>query len=242
MNITTQTALILIVTGMMATGTPALADKAVDPVAPVRTRAERDALTPDEVLARFKAGNQRFIKGEMTNRDLLKEQRATSASQYPSAVVLSCMDSRAPAEFLFDKGIGEIFNARIAGNVVNPDLIGSLEYAAAVTGAKLVVVMGHTNCGAIGGAIDHVELGNLTGLLQRIEPAVQAVGDSVGGERKSSNAKFQEAVTRENVVLAVQELRKTSPILHDLEEKGKIKIVGALYDVSNGEVHFLDKP
>ena len=242
MHIRNKTLLTLLATGLLTLVTPALGDKTTDLVAPVRTKAERDALTPDEVLARFEAGNARFVKGEMTNRDLLKEQRVTSGGQYPSAVVLSCMDSRAPAEFLFDKGIGEIFNARIAGNVTNPDLTGSLEFAAAVAGAKLVVVMGHTRCGAVNGAIDHVELGNLTGLLKRIEPAIAAVGNSVGGEKTSTNPAFQEAVTRQIVVLTVEELRKTSPILRDLEEKGKIKIVGAVYDVTTGKVQFLDIP
>jgi carbonic anhydrase len=223
---------------LAALAAPAFSEPVPDPIAPVRTRAERDALTPDQVLERFVSGNQRFVSGTMANRDLLLEKRSTSAGQHPSAVVLSCIDSRAPAEFLFDKGIGEIFNARIAGNVVNPDLIGSLEFATAVAGAKLVVVMGHTACGAINGAIDHVELGHLTGLLQRIEPAVDAVGDAYG-ERASSNPKFQAAVTEKNVELAVVQLRNESPLLAELEKKGQIKIVGALYELSTGNVRFL---
>lgn len=213
-----------------------------DSPAPVRTKAERDALTPGQILQSFKEGNERFVSGQMKTRDLLKEQLATATGQHPSAVVLSCIDSRAPAEFVFDKGIGEIFNGRIAGNVINPDLAGSLEFACAASGAKLVVVLGHTRCGAINGAIDHVELGNLTGCLERIHPAVELVGDSIPGEQNSQNAALVAAVTEKNVVNTVKTLRRISPLLRDLEEKGQIKIVGALYDVSSGRVRFLEIP
>jgi carbonic anhydrase len=225
-----------IVLSVLLLAAPGMAEQ--DMVTPVRTRAERDALTPQQVLERLEAGNQRFVSGTMANRDLLLEKRGTAGGQHPSAVILSCMDSRAPAEFLFDKGIGEIFNARIAGNVVNSDLIGSIEYATAGVGSKLVVVMGHTACGAINGAINHVELGHLTELLARIEPAVKAVGDGYG-EPVSSNPKFLAAVTEKNVELAVQQLRQESSLLRDLEAKGEIKIVGAIYDVTTGRVRFL---
>ena len=211
-----------------------------DAPAPVRTKAERDAMTPGQVLQAFKDGNERFVGGLMKSRDLLKEQQATATGQHPSAVVLSCIDSRAPAEFVFDKGLGEIFNGRVAGNVVNPDLAGSMEFACAVAGAKLVVVMGHTSCGAVNGAIDHVELGNLTGCLERIHPAVELVAGQIPGEQTSQNAAFVAAVTEKNVVNTVKTIRRISPLLRDLEQKGQIKIVGALYDVSTGRVRFLE--
>lgn len=214
---------------------------APDTTAPVRTRAERDALTPAQVLQRFKDGNERFVNGTMTNRDLLAEQRGTAAGQYPSAVVLSCMDSRAPAEFVFDKGIGEIFNARIAGNVLNPDLTGSLEYACAAAGAKMVLVLGHTECGAVKGAIDHVELGSLTGLLERIHPALEAAGAVAGGDT-SANPALVRAVTDNNVELTVAKIRRVSPLLREMEQEGKIVIVGGIYDVSTGRVRFLEVP
>ena len=218
---------------------PAVALPADGP-APVRTKAERDAMTPEQVLQAFKEGNERFASGQMKPRDLLKEQQATAAGQHPSAVVLSCIDSRAPAEFVFDKGLGEIFNGRVAGNVVNADLAGSMEFACAVSGAKLVVVMGHTSCGAVNGAIDHVELGNLTGCLERIHPAVELVGNSVSGEQNSKNAALVAAVTEKNVVNTVRTVRRISPIRRELESKGQINIVGALYDVSSGRVRFIE--
>lgn len=205
----------------------------------VRTRAERDAMTPQEVVQSIQAGNERFVSGQRRERDFLREQQATATGQHPSAVILACIDSRAPAEMIFDKGIGEIFNARIAGNVLNPDLAGSLEFACAAAGAKAIVVMGHSGCGAVAGAIDGVELGNLTGLLARIQPAVEAVAD-VPGPRESSNQEFFEAVTRKNVELTVAEIRSTSPLLRDMEEKGDIVIVGALHDLHTGKVEFLD--
>jgi carbonic anhydrase len=151
---------------------------------------------------------------------------------------LSCIDSRAPAEFVFDQGLGDLFNARIAGNIADADLVGSMEFACAVAGAKLVVVMGHTSCGAIKGACDHVELGNLTGLLDKIQPAVQAVHD-VPGERNSKNAQFVEAVAEANVRLTVERIRELSPILRDMERAGKIQIVGCIYDLETGRVRFL---
>lgn len=211
-------------------------------VAPVRTKAERDALSPAQVLERFKSGNERFVTGQMTNRDLLMEKRGTAAGQHPSAVVLSCMDSRAPAEFLFDKGIGEIFNARVAGNVLNSDMTGSLEFGCAVAGAKLIVVLGHTECGAIKGAIDDVEMGSLTGLLERIHPAVVDSKAKGAGDHTSSNASLVQAVTNKHVELTIHQLRRVSPILRELEEKGELKIVGGIYDVASGRVHFLEVP
>ena len=201
-------------------------------------KQEQAALTPGQVLAWLQRGNERFAAGKPQPRDMLHDQRTTAAGQYPRAVLLSCIDSRAPAEFIFDTGLGDVFNARIAGNIADADLVGSMEFACAVSGAKLVVVMGHTSCGAIKGACDRVELGNLTGLLDKIQPAVQAVHD-VPGERNSKNPRFVEAVAEANVRLTVERIRALSPILRDLESKGKIQIVGCIYDLGTGRVRFL---
>ncbi len=201
-------------------------------------KAEQASLTPAQVLAWLKQGNERFAAGQPESRDMLHDQRTTAAGQYPRAVVLSCIDSRAPAEFVFDTGIGDLFNARIAGNIADADLVGSIEFACKVSGAKLVVVMGHTSCGAIKGACDRVELGNLTGLLDKIQPAVAAV-QNVPGERNSKNAAFVEAVAEANVRLTVERVRELSPILSEMERDGKIQIVGCIYDLGTGRVRFL---
>ena len=201
-------------------------------------KAEQAALTPAQVLASLRRGNERFATGKPAPRDMLHDQQITAAGQYPHAVILSCIDSRAPAEFVFDQGLGDLFNARIAGNIADADLVGSMEFACAVSGAKLVLVMGHTSCGAIKGACDHVQLGNLTGLLEKIQPAVAAV-QNVPGERNSKNQKFVEAVTEANVRLTVDRIRELSPILRDLETQGKIQIAGCIYDLATGRVRFL---
>jgi carbonic anhydrase len=204
-------------------------------------KAEQAALTPAQVLESLRRGNERFASGKTKSRDMLHDQRITAAGQYPHAVILSCIDSRAPAEIIFDAGLGDLFNARIAGNIADADLVGSMEFACALSGAKLVLVMGHTSCGAIKGACDHVELGNLTGLLQKIEPAVASVVD-VPGERNSKNTAFVEAVSEANVRLTVERIRELSPILRDLESAGKIQIAGCIYDVGTGRVRFLPQP
>jgi len=201
-------------------------------------KAEQAALTPALALEQLKQGNERFATGKPQVRDTLHDQRTTAAGQYPHAVILSCIDSRAPAEIVFDAGIGDLFNARIAGNIADTDLVGSMEFACAVSGSRLVVVMGHTSCGAVKGAIDKVELGNLTGLLDKIQPAVAAV-QNVPGERNSKNTAFVEAVAEVNVRLTVQRIRELSPVLRDLESAGKIQIVGCLYDLKTGRVNFL---
>lgn len=201
------------------------------------TEAQRNAMTPDQVIEMLRAGNARFRSGKMQSHDFLAQKRATASGQYPAAVVLSCIDSRAPAEIIFDTGIGDAFGARIAGNISTPDLLGSMEFACAAAGAKLVLVMGHTACGAIAGAINGVQLGNLTGLLQQIEPAVATT--VFDGERNGSNPAFVDAVARENVVRTVEAIRKNSSVLAGLEKEGRIKIVGSMYDLSNGEVTFL---
>lgn len=200
------------------------------------TQEQRDKLTPDEILAEMKRGNARFRKGEGPKRDFLAEQKASAKGQYPAAVILSCVDSRAPAEIVMDLGIGNVFNCRVAGNASNEDIVGSMEFACKVAGAKLILVMGHTSCGAIRGAIDNVELGNLTGLLARIRPAVKAT--EFKGERTSNNAAFVDAVARKNVELAKKQILEKSPVLRELESKRAIKVAGAMYDLETAAVDF----
>jgi carbonic anhydrase len=201
------------------------------------SKAERDKLTPDQILDAMKQGNERFRTGKMASHDYLAQKRATAAGQYPAAVILSCIDSRAPAEIILDSGIGDTFNARIAGNIANDDLIGSLEFACAVAGAKVVLVMGHTACGAIKGAIDGAKLGNLTGLLDKIKPAVAAT--HYDGERTSKNDEFVDAVAKTNMRQTISEIRTRSDVLAALEKDGKIKIVGSMYNLVGGRVDFL---
>jgi len=201
------------------------------------SKAQRDALTPDRIIDLMKKGNARFRSGKMLPHDYIAQKRSSAGGQYPAAVILSCIDSRAPAEIVMDMGIGDTFNARIAGNISNKDVMGSLEFACAVEGAKVVLVLGHTSCGAIKGAIDKVELGNLTGLLEVIKPAVE--GTTYTGERSSKNAQFVDMVARTNVKMTIDAIRSGSPVLADLEKKGNVKIAGAMYDLSNGLVTFL---
>jgi carbonic anhydrase len=201
------------------------------------TKEERDAMTPAQVIDELKKGNDRFRSGKMLKRDYLAEQHSSAAGQYPAVVVLGCIDSRVPAEIVFDTGIGDAFVGRVAGNVVNDDLLGSMEFGCAVSGAKVVLVLGHTACGAIKGAIDDVVLGNLTGLLARIKPAIPAT--KFDGEKSSKNPVYVDAVARTNITLGIADIRRRSPILEQLENKGTIKIAGAIYDLSTGMVEFL---
>jgi carbonic anhydrase len=200
------------------------------------TKAQRDKLTPDEIVAHMKEGNQRFRLGKESPHDYLAQQQASAKGQYPAAVILSCIDSRAPAETIMDLGIGDCFNARVAGNVANDDIIGSMEFACKVAGAKVVLVMGHTACGAIKGAIDNVQLGNLTALLSKIRPAV--IATEYRGERSASNYEFVDAVARKNVELTMEAIHRRSAVLDDLESSGEIKIVGAMYNLATGVVEF----
>ena len=200
------------------------------------TKAQREKLTPDDILALMKKGNQRFSTGKREEHNYLAQQRASAAGQHPMAVLLSCIDSRAPAETIMDLRIGDIFNSRVAGNIANPDILGSMEFACKVAGAKVVLVMGHTACGAIKGAIDNAELGNLTGLLAKIKPAVAATVYS--GERSSKNYAFVDAVARKNVELTIGDIRKDSPVLAGMESSGTIKIAGAMYNLHSGVVDF----
>ena len=200
------------------------------------TKEERDRLTPDQIIEGLKKGNARFRSGKMQKHNYLAQKKASVNGQYPSTVILSCMDSRAPAEIILDVGIGETFNARVAGNVANPDLIGSLEYACVAAGTKVIVVMGHSGCGAIKGAIDNVEMGNLTGLLGKIKPAITATNFS--GERSSKNDDFVNAVSKTNIQQTISEIRKGSDLLTAMEKDGKIKIVSAMYHLNGGKVAF----
>src|SRR5678815_1872341 len=201
------------------------------------TKAERDRMTPDELLQRMKSGNERFRRGEKTTQDYLAQQRASAKGQYPAAVLLSCIDSRAPAETIMDLGIGDVFNARVAGNIANDDILGSLEFACKLAGAKVVLVMGHTACGAIKGAIDKAELGHLTTLLAKIRPAVEAT--RYEGERSAKNYGFVDAVARKNVELTMADMHQRSAVLAEMETSGAIKIVGAMYNIQTGVVEFL---
>jgi len=202
------------------------------------TKAQRDEMSPDQIIAAAKRGNKRFRSGVRKNRNYLNEQQASASGQYPAAVLLSCIDSRAPAEVIMDLGLGDIFNCRVAGNIENPDILGSMEFACKLAGAKLVLVMGHTACGAIKGAIDNAELGNLTGLLDKIKPAVQAT--SFSGERSSKNYAFVDAVARTNVRMTVDNIRKNSAVLADLERQGTIKIAGAMYNLQTAALEFVN--
>jgi carbonic anhydrase len=201
------------------------------------TREQRDKMTPEEILAEMKRGNARFRKGEGPKRDFLAEQKAWAKGQYPAAVILSCIDSRVPAEIVMDLGIGNVFNCRVAGNVSNEDILGSMEFACKVAGAKIVLVMGHTACGAIRGAIDNVKLGNLTELLAKIRPAVEKT--EFKGERTAANAAFVNAVARKNVELTMKQILEKSPVLRELESKRAIKVAGAMYDLESAAVEFL---
>jgi carbonic anhydrase len=201
------------------------------------TKEERDKLTPDQVIEMLERGNERFRTGKMQGHDYLAQKRASAGGQYPATAILSCIDSRAPAEIILDAGIGDTFVARIAGNIANDDLVGSLEFACAAAGAKVVVVMGHTACGAVKGAIDNVELGHLTSLLDKIKPAIPAT--TFTGERTSKNGAFVDAVAATNVRRTVDEIRARSSVLAGLEKDGKIKIVPSMYHLVGGRVEFL---
>ena len=204
----------------------------------VLTAEEQKALTPDMVIQSLKDGNKRFMSNNVTARDHSAMVRSASTGQYPKAVILSCLDSRVPVEDVFDKGIGDIFVARVAGNFVNTDILGSMEFGCKVSGAKVILVLGHESCGAIKAAIDNVKLGNITGMLKNMKPAVQESQD-FNGEKKSSNSAFVEYVAKNNVLNTIETIRQKSPILKEMEDKGEIKIIGAYYNLQTGEVIFL---
>lgn len=204
-----------------------------------QTPESQSATTPSQAIEMLKQGNVRFTSGSTTSRDYQSQVLQTAGGQYPIAAVVSCIDSRIPTEIVFDQGIGDIFNARIAGNFVNEDILGSLEFACKVAGAKAIVVMGHTSCGAIKGACDKAELGNLTQMLEKIMPAVDAIHTPEGADRSSANAEFVDAVAAKSVELTLAKIKENSPVLEEMIEANEIEIVGAMYDVASGKVSFL---
>lgn len=203
-----------------------------------QTKESQEQLTPQRAKEILLEGNQRFVNSLRLNRNYLQQVNETSDGQYPFAVVLSCIDSRTSAELIFDQGLGDIFSTRIAGNIVNEDILGSMEFACKVAGSKLVVVLGHTNCGAIKGACAQVELGNLTGLLNKIKPSVDAI--SYDGERSAKNMEFVEMVAEKNVRNVLKEIPQKSPVIREMVENGQIGIVGGMYNVETGAVEFYD--
>ncbi|HSP12069.1 MAG TPA: carbonic anhydrase family protein [Salegentibacter sp.] len=204
----------------------------------VLTQEQQDALTPDDVIELLKEGNNRFVNDDMTVRNHTEQIRKSAKAQFPKAIVLSCVDSRVPVEDVFDLGIGDLFVARVAGNFVNEDILGSMEFACKVSGSKLVLILGHEHCGAIKAAIDDVKLGNITPMLQNIRPAVESV--EYEGEKNSENQEFVGMVCEQNVLDNIEEIRDDSPILKEMEENGEIKIVGAVYDMDDGKVDWLE--
>ena len=196
------------------------------------TKEIQDGISPDRAIEMLKEGNQRFLNKNETERDLHVQVNQTSGGQFPYAAVLSCIDSRVPVELTFDQGIGDIFSARVAGNIINEDILGSIEYACGVAGSKAILVLGHTKCGAVTAACQGVELGNITALLSKVKPAIKEVQERTGQLEV-------EEVTKSNVNQSIQEIREKSTLLADLEKEGKIKIVGAVYHVEDGRVTFL---
>jgi carbonic anhydrase len=203
------------------------------------TRELRDLLTPTEALDVLRKGNERFVNNLRANRNLLQQVNETSDGQHPLAIVLSCIDSRTSAELVFDQGLGDIFSCRVAGNVLNDDILGSMEFACKVAGARAIVVLGHTKCGAIRGACDGVRLGNLTSLLEKIDDAIALETETLI-DRRSSNAEFVERVAEQNVLLVKRQVMERSPLLAAMIRDSQLALVGGMYDVDSGEVEFYD--
>jgi len=203
------------------------------------TKESQAAVTPEIALQLLKDGNKRFLDKATVSRSYDKQIELTTSGQYPFAAVVSCIDSRIPTEIVFDQGIGDIFNARIAGNFVNEDILGSLEFACKIAGSKLIVIMGHTSCGAVKGACDHAELGNLTAMLDKIKPALERVKTEEGVDRSSNNIDFVNQVAVQNVHLTIAKLKQDSPVLNEMIANGEIQVVAAMYDVASGEVSFI---
>lgn len=206
----------------------------------VLTKEQQDQLTPLKVIEMLREGNARFVAGEVTVRNHKAQIRKAVLSQHPKAIVLSCVDSRVPVEDVFDRGIGDMFVARVAGNFVNPDILGSMEFACKVSGSKVILVLGHEHCGAVKSAIDGVELGNITEMLSKVMPAVEQTS-GYEGQRDSKNEPFVHAVTEQNVRLNMQRIRDESPILAQMEAAGEISICGAVYNMDDGSVSFLNE-
>ncbi len=246
MNLKTSTIAVLIATVLFSCNQGTKTETAVSQkteeskqvVSHVMTKEQQQKLTADEVLQDFKDGNNRFQTGTKTIRDHSEMVRKAAPGQYPKAVILSCLDARVPVEDVFDQGIGDIFVGRVAGNFINEDLLGSMEFGCKVAGAKLILVMGHKDCGAIKGAIDDVKLGNITAMLAKIKPAVKMSQD-FKGEKSTKNADFVEIVAENNVKYSLQQIREKSPILKEMEDKNEIKIIGAFYNLTNGNIEFI---
>lgn len=205
------------------------------------TRETQATMTPEKSLQYLKEGNLRFQNNLKANRNLLEQVNDTSDGQFPFATILSCIDSRVSAELVFDQGLGDIFSVRIAGNFVNEDILGSMEFACKLAGTKLIVVLGHTSCGAVKGACDDAKMGNLTKLVEKIKPAVNAVAEPKEASlRNSKNSEFVDNVAKVNVQLTIDRIHAESPILSEMEKNGEIMIIGAMYDINNGEVTFFE--
>ena len=202
------------------------------------TKETQEILTPELIIDILKKGNQRFVNNIKAHRNLLEQVNETSTGQFPFAAILSCIDSRTSAELIFDQGLGDIFSIRIAGNILNEDILGSMEFACKIAGSKLIVVLGHTNCGAIIGACDDIKLGHLTILVNKIKPSIE-IETETESDRNGKNIKFVENVSVNNVKLTVEGIRRRSPILSEMEREKKIKIIGGMYDVETGIVKFL---
>lgn len=219
----------------------ASSDDSTPLVETVLTQQQRDSLTPDDVLNSLKQGNERFVSGTLTVRDHSKQVRDAATGQFPKAMVLSCIDSRVPVEDVFDRGIGDLFVARVAGNFENTDILGSMEFACKVSGSKLILVLGHEYCGAIKGAIDNVELGNITAMLKNIQPAIKQVDVTrFTGNKTSQNEAYVHEVAEQNVLETMDNIRKYSPILKAMEDNKEIKIMGGMYDMNTGRVTFME--
>lgn len=203
------------------------------------TKEQQQQIKPLEALEILKEGNQRFVGNNRENQNLLEQMKDTSGGQWPFAIVLSCVDSRTSTELIFDLGIGHVFNARIAGNIVNEDILGSMEFACKAAGSKLIVVLGHTKCGAVKGACNDVQLGNLTTLLSKLKPAVEAEQETKEN-RNADNPSFVEHVAEINVRRNVNEILEKSPVLKEMVDNGEIAIIGGMYDITTGEVAFYE--
>ena len=203
------------------------------------TKETQGLLTPELALDILKEGNERFVNNIKANRNLLQQVNETSAGQYPFAAILSCIDSRTSAELIFDQGLGDILSIRIAGNILNEDILGSMELACKIAGSKLIVVLGHTKCGAIEGACNNIVLGNITALLNKIKPAIEQETKTTT-ERNGNNKTFIQNVTENNVFITVKKIKEQSSILNEMEQTKQIKIVGGLHDIDTGQVIFYE--
>ena len=204
-----------------------------------QNESTQNSITPEMAIQLLKDGNSRFLENTRLTRNYRSQVKETSTGQFPFAVVLSCVDSRIPTEIIFDQGIGDFFSARIAGNFVNKDILGSMEFACKLSGAKLIVVLGHTVCGAVKGACDNAELGNLTGLLNKLKPAINKVETEEGTDRSSKNSKFVDDVALKNVEIAIEDIKNKSYVLNEMFQNKEIDIIGAMYDLKTGSVEFI---